>query len=282
MTTTTTRRTPVRSAAVPAAGPAIYRLNDGRVILTGLPFMIDGVGVNGATGRASRLMNSRGLGWKFEDLGNGTKGWVSGEPGAAREAVATLADYGVVVADLSGTGAAPVAPAPKASAKAAPKASAKAAPKGARSASITSIGGASGAAGGLAAAIAGALAAEGVDASIIAAAVAAATAKADEIAKAATATVSTPAPKVARAKAAGKGKASAPVVAAEGERVLTLTPGVPVAAAAKAVRQRLSRSGVVGVSVRKDGRNLVAYREDGAEVSADIDAIMIAAVAAVG
>lgn len=279
-TTATTRRTAAAQAA-----PMIARLADGRVILTGLPFMIDGVGTDGAPGRSSRLMNAKGLGWAWD---GDAKGWTSNQPGAARECVDTLAEYGVAVVDLSGRGAAPIAPA-----KAATKATrAKAAPAKAARVDVFPTMGNDGAAthgesGALAAKITAALVADGVAPEIIAAAITAATAKADEIAKGATASVKATRAKAAPAKAAtakatrAKAAPAGIEAGADGTRRVTLADGVSVAAAAKAVRQRLPRAGVTGVHVRKDGRALIAYREDGAPVAGTVDAVILAAVATI-
>ncbi len=187
-TTTATRKPTTRKAAAPAKPTVIRQLSDGRVILIDLPFMIDGLGREGGPGRSTQLMNSRGLGWAFEQVTADVKGWVGSGAGAVSEAIETLAAYGVRVIDETGAGAAPAAPA-KATRKAAP---AKAAPAKAAPASIMTNAetAAHGARGDIAAKITAALLADGVDTEIIAAAVAAAIGAADKIAKAATATAS--------------------------------------------------------------------------------------------
>lgn len=175
MTTTTTTR------------PTITRLADGGVILTDLPFMIDGSSTvtSGAPGRSNLIMGSRGLGWTHKVMGD-IRGWVNTQPGAATEAVDRLAEFGVAVVDLSHKGAA--ATTRKATRKVTP---AQAAPAQASD---------------LAAKITAALVVDGVDAEIIAAAVAAATSKASEIAKGATVGVSAPEVKtIPTRKQQGKG-----------------------------------------------------------------------------
>ncbi|SDT74246.1 hypothetical protein [Actinoplanes derwentensis] len=256
---------------------------DGQPILTGLPWMIDGLREDGKPGQARRLMNRHGFGWEW-DRDNG--GWVPTTDSAftADDVIMTLAEHGVDVIDLTGAAAKPAIAKPatrKGATAAANPATRRAAAKPAPAA-VQPVTGAT-----LAETITAALVADGVDAEIIAAAVAAAVAKANTLAKTATAKPATrrgatakPVPAAVK-PATRKATAGGVAVTSEGERVLTVAAGVPIAAAAKAARQALSRAKVKGVSVRKEGRTLVAYGHDGGAVSTDVDAVMIAAVASV-
>jgi hypothetical protein len=185
MTTTTTTRKATTTATV----PTITRLADGSgVILTDLPFMIPGASTvtPGADGRSNLIMGSRGLGWEHKVMGN-VKGWISTQPGAAADAVARLAGFGVAVVDLTSGKATPKATTRKATTR-------KAAAPAPEQASD------------LAAKITMALVADGVAPEIIAAAVAAATSKASELAKIATVGVSeTPVKIVPTRRQQGKG-----------------------------------------------------------------------------
>jgi hypothetical protein len=232
--TTTTRPATTRTTAAPKV-PTLRKLADGRLILTDLPFMVDGAGTDGAPGRSSRLMNSRGLGWAFEQLGD-VKGWVkAASPGVAREVITTLADYGVTVVDATRKAAAPATVATPAPAEPRKPAARKAAP---REASIMSGAQtvAHAAKSDLASAITVALVGAGVDAEIIAAAIAAATAKADEVAKIATVNVTTPAP----VKAPRKAKGAAPVTV---RKAAVKAPAAPSADLAKLTGAELAEMG---------------------------------------
>ena len=297
MTTTTTRK--VAKAATPKAAPTITRTPDGGLLLTGLPFMVDGIGADGAPGRSSRLMGGRGLGWTWMD-NFGVKGWThAAAPGVIAECVDTLAGYGVTVLDMSGKGAAPVAPGKVTRPKAAPAPKTAPAPKASRTDAFPIMTNAEVVAyanrSSLASKITAALAADGVAPEIIAAAIAAATAKADEIAKSVSATVSAPA-KSSRVKAARTVKAATvkPAKLREGAkskilndleagtRAIVLPDGTDAKEAALAIRRAFGPAGIQGVSISlKQAREnkLIAFRADGARVSADVDAVMIAAVA---
>lgn len=260
MTTTTTTR--------PA--PSITRMDNGKFLLTGLPFMIDGVGREGGLGRAAQVMNSRGLGWAFETFADGTKGWVSGEPGAAREAIAKLATYGVKVTDLTGTAARKTST--KASTKAPAKATAKASGASIMSNAETA---AYGARASMAATIAAALTADGVHPDVIAAAITAATAAADKLAKSVGATVSAPVPAPKAHKASRKdGTVSVRQAPAKATAKATakVSPDAVLAA-----RRALAAAKITGVSVRKTGE---AFRMDGAKVDAAALKIVADAIAA--
>lgn len=303
--TTTTTRPSAKAAKV----PTLVRLTDGRVIISDVPFMI--ADVDGARLQSRRVLGGQGLGLQFRNFEH-VSGWVADTRKIGRDAVAALAAYDVAVVDLSGkkspaidpgaevvrqarpTGARGARPgaAPVTVSRVAPTAvpaAAKAPRKGVNVGAITRSG--------LAAKITAALVGEDIEPEIIAEAIRAAVAKADERARAATVTVSAPA-KAARGKAAtakaprGKaatvkaprGKAATAArmsPTSDGFRVLTLADGVDVAAAATAARKALGPAGITGVSIRKDvkARQLVAYRADGAEVSADVDSVIIAAVA---
>ncbi|MEU4221974.1 hypothetical protein, partial [Actinoplanes sp. NPDC026623] len=283
--------TATRPAAQAAKIPTLYRLTDGRVVLADVPFMI--ADVDGARLQSRRVLGGQGLGLQFRNFEH-VAGWVADTRKLGRDAVDALAAYDVAVVDLSGknspaiepgaevarqarpvragaarTGASPVT-VTRGTPTAAP-AAAKASRKGVNDGAVTRNG--------LAAKITAALMGEDIEPEIIAAAIRAAVAKADEHAKAATATVSAPA-KASRVKAApakaARGKAAAAAAmsaASDGSRALTLTPGVSVTDAAKAARRALSRAGVSGVSVRKSGRTLTAYRADGMAVPADVDSV---------
>lgn len=256
------------------AAPTVARMADGRVVLTNLPFMVPGIGADGASGRASRLMGAKGLGWTWDST---IKGWATDVRGAARIAVDTLADHGVEVIDLSGKGAAPVAPVATKGA---------AAINGRPKAPTVKAEGADSA---LAAKITAALARDGIAPEIIAAAIMAATAKADEMAKAATASVSArgraraTAAKGATAKRSVTPPAGIDQVSTDrdGSRRYMLLRSVSLGAAAKAARQALPRAGRMHVKKDRTDRALIVYREDGATVSDDIDQVIVGAVASV-
>ncbi|MEU7905292.1 hypothetical protein [Actinoplanes sp. NPDC049118] len=288
-----------RPAAQAAKIPTLYKLTDGRFVLVDVPFMI--ADVDGARLQSRRVLGGQGLGLQFRNYEH-VGGWVADTRKLGRDAVDALAAYDVAVVDLSGkkspaiesgaevarqarpvragaarTGASPVT-VTRGTPKAVP-AVAKAPRKGVNSGAVTRNG--------LAAKITAALVGEDIEPEIIAEAIRAAVAKADERAKAATATVSAPA-KAARGKAApakaprGSAAAAAAVSpASDGSRAFTLAQGVPVADAATAARRALPRAGFSGVSIRKSGRTLTAYRADGAAVSADVDSVILAAVATI-
>jgi hypothetical protein len=267
MTATTTATRTARPAAV----PTLTRMTDGKLLLSDVPFMLPGIGRDGAAGRSGPFMGARGLGWEFKKFDDGVKGWVSSEAGAGREAVAALGEIGVAVVDITGA----KAPAKRAAAKA--PAARKATPAK-REASIMSNAetAAYGARATLAATIAAALTADGVHPDVIAAAITAATAAADKIAKSVSATVSAPAPAAKVRKASAK---DAPVTV----RKVTPAKATPVKAsrpsgeAVTAARKALTAAKITGVSVRKSGE---AFRADGAPVGADALTVIAAAIAA--
>jgi len=301
--------TATRPAAKAAKIPTLYRLADDLVILTDVPYMV--TDVNGVRLPSLRLLGGQGLGLKFRNFEH-VSGWVADTRKLGRAAVDALAAYDVAVVDLAGKKSSPIEPgaeverqerpvragagrsgaSPVTVTRGAPKAApaiAKAPRKGVNSGAVNRSP--------LAAKITAALIDQDIEPEIIAEAIRAAVAKADERAKAASATVSTPAKaargkaapaKAARSKAAGAkaagGKAAAaaaPSPNSDGSRSLTLADGVPVGPAATAVRRALPRAGFAGVSVRKSGRTLIAYREDGAPVPAGVDSVIVAAVATV-
>lgn len=301
MSNTTATATVARPTGRVAKIPTLYRLTDDRVILTDVPFMI--VDHNGARMQSRRVLGGQGLGLQFRNHEH-VSGWIADTRKLGREAVDALAAYDVAVVDLSGkkspaveAGAEVARQARPASGRASrPQASpvtvtrttprptpsaGKAPRKGVSSGAI--------ARNDLAAKITAALVGEGIEPEIIAEAIRAAVAKADERAKIATATVSTPtkAPRGTAAKAKaraprGETVATGAVSAnADGSRVVAVAAGVPVGAAATAIRKALGRAGFTGVSVRKSGRQLTAYRADGAPVAADVDSVIVAAIATV-
>jgi hypothetical protein len=245
------------------------------------------------------VLGGQGLGLLFRNFEH-VSGWVADTRTIGRDAAAALAAYGVAVVDLSGKKSPAIEPGAEVARQARPvraarpdaspvtvtrgtptvaPVAAKAPRKGVNSGAISRNG--------LAAKITAALVGEDIEPEIIAEAIRAAVAKADERAKAATATASAPvkAPrgKAAPAKSAPGKAASAAALssASDGSRVLTLAKGVPLAAAATAARKALPPAGIKGVSIRKSGRTLIAYRADGAAVSADVDVVIMAAVATV-
>ncbi|MFI7608804.1 hypothetical protein ACIBTV_27340 [Micromonospora sp. NPDC049366] len=280
MARTATRTARTATATAKAATPTLARTADGGVILTGLPFHIDGVG------RTFLVMGGKGLGWTHDKAAGG---WVSATPGAAAECLATWADKNVEIIDLTGR-----APAKAATAKATGTRTATAKAASAPAKAATAKADAT-----LAEIIRTALAKADVPADVVAEIIGHAETVASRTAKAATAKATgTRTAKAATAKTTGTRTAKAATAKAtmrakmddDGARRFGLIAGIPVKAAAKAVRQAIAadvRNGGVcagaawHVMTDRAARAIMVHRvaDDARPAGAEIDAIVAGAVA---